>query len=157
MVAFTSRRLYRTVWEVLSELTEVELHGTSKKNKDAEALAQSEMGFQRYRRKSLAVAQKVIRDYVIGGGGFMFAMCSATDSFDIALSAEGVSTYANPCLMVTAPREPNYQANKLDYKRQTFAFKDYQLETKSLEVYEFSAIDTDAQNDKAVQERTGLL
>ncbi len=47
-----------------------------------------ELGFQKVSQEKLAVALK-IRDYVIGGG-FMFAMCSATDSFDIALSAEGV-------------------------------------------------------------------
>ena len=46
-----------------------------------------EMGYQKCLKQKLDVALK-IRDYVIGGG-FMFAMCSATDSFDIALAAEG--------------------------------------------------------------------
>ena len=53
----------------------------------AEKLAK-ELGFEKVSQEKLAVAKK-IRDYVVGGG-FMFAMCSATDSFDIALSAEGV-------------------------------------------------------------------
>ncbi|MBT8317568.1 MAG: asparagine synthetase B, partial [Lutibacter sp.] len=55
--------------------------------KDAEELA-TKLGFSKVSNEKLAVATK-IRDFVIGGG-FMFAMCSATDSFDIALAAEGV-------------------------------------------------------------------
>ncbi len=58
-----------------------------KEKKDAEALA-TKLGYNKVSLEKLDVALK-IRDYVIGGG-FMFAMCSATDSFDIALSAEGV-------------------------------------------------------------------
>src|SRR5690606_26689084 len=53
----------------------------------AETLA-AKLGYDKVSEQKLAVALK-IRDYVVGGG-FMFAMCSATDSFDIALSAEGV-------------------------------------------------------------------
>merc|ERR1711871_747216 len=49
--------------------------------KEAEKLAK-ELGFDKVSKQKLAVAQK-IKDYVLGGG-FMFAMCSATDSFDIA-------------------------------------------------------------------------
>jgi hypothetical protein len=55
--------------------------------KEAEALA-TKLGYNKVSEEKLAVAKK-IKEYVIGGG-FMFAMCSATDSFDIALSAEGV-------------------------------------------------------------------
>ena len=55
--------------------------------KEAEALA-SKLGFAKVSEAKRAVALK-IRNYVIGGG-FMFAMCSATDSFDIALAADGV-------------------------------------------------------------------
>ena len=92
-----------------------------------------EMGFNKVSHEKLAVAKK-IRDYVIGGG-FMFAMCSATDSFDIALSAEGVDI-CEP-MFDGDPSEPNYQS-KIDYKR-TFAFKNFILE-KTLK-YEFSDID----------------
>ena len=53
--------------------------------KTAEKLASS-LGYNKVSKEKLAVAQK-IREYVLGGG-FMFAMCSATDSFDIALAAE---------------------------------------------------------------------
>lgn len=101
--------------------------------KEAEALA-SKLGFSKVSESKLAVAKK-IRDFVIGGG-FMFAMCSATDSFDIALSADGVDI-CEP-MFDGDPSEPNYQS-KIDYSK-TFAFKDYILE-RSPTVYEFSDID----------------
>ena len=100
----------------------------------AEALAKS-LGFAKVSEAKLAVAKK-IRDYVIGGG-FMFAMCSATDSFDIALSAEGVDI-CEP-MFDGDPSDPNYQS-KIDYDK-TFAFTDFILERDPM-VYEFSSIDT---------------
>lgn len=100
----------------------------------AEALA-TKLGFSKVSEEKLAVA-KNIRDYVIGGG-FMFAMCSATDSFDIALSAEGVDI-CEP-MFDGDPSEPNYQS-KIDYNK-TFAFTDFILERNPM-VYEFSSIDT---------------
>ncbi|HET8838114.1 MAG TPA: asparagine synthetase B, partial [Flavobacteriaceae bacterium] len=99
----------------------------------AEALA-AELGFGKVSQEKLAVAKK-IRDYVIGGG-FMFAMCSATDSFDIALSAEGVDI-CEPMFDGDAS-DPGYQ-NKIDFGK-TFAFTDFILETNPM-VYEFSSID----------------
>ena len=101
--------------------------------KEAEALA-AKLGFDKVSEEKLAVAKK-IRDYVIGGG-FMFAMCSATDSFDIALSAEGVDI-CEP-MFDGDTSEPNYQS-KIQYNR-TFAFKDFTLERSPM-VYEFSSID----------------
>lgn len=101
--------------------------------REAEALA-AKLGFSKVSEAKLAVAQK-IRDFVVGGG-FMFAMCSATDSFDIALSADGVDI-CEP-MFDGDPSEPNYQS-KIDYSR-TFAFRDYILE-RSPTVYEFSDID----------------
>lgn len=102
--------------------------------KDAEALA-AKLGYDKVSQEKLAVAQK-IRNFVIGGG-FMFAMCSATDSFDIALSAEGVDI-CEPMFDGDAS-EPNYQS-KIDYNN-SFAFKDFILERNPM-VYEFSDIDT---------------
>ncbi|KXN98434.1 asparagine synthetase B [Aequorivita aquimaris] len=99
----------------------------------AEALA-AKLGYNKVSEEKLAVAKK-IRDYVIGGG-FMFAMCSATDSFDIALSAEGVDI-CEP-MFDGDPSEPGYQS-KIDYNK-TFAFKDFILERSPM-VYEFSSID----------------
>lgn len=101
--------------------------------KNAEALA-AKLGYGKVSESKLAVAKK-IRDFVIGGG-FMFAMCSATDSFDIALAADGVDI-CEPMFDGDAS-EGNYQS-KIDY-RKSFAFKDYTLE-RSPNVYEFSDID----------------
>ena len=99
----------------------------------AEKLAK-ELGFSKVSDEKLAVARK-IRDYVIGGG-FIFAMCSATDSFDIALAAEGVDIVE--AMFDGDASELNYQS-KINYDK-TFAFKDFQLE-RNPNVYEFSSID----------------
>ncbi|WP_372918525.1 asparagine synthetase B [Salegentibacter sp.] len=101
--------------------------------KEAEALAES-LGYSKVSEQKLDVALN-IRDYVIGGG-FMFAMCSATDSFDIALAAEGVDI-AEP-MFDGDPSEPAYQS-KIDFNK-TFAFTDFILERSPM-VYEFSSID----------------
>ena len=94
-----------------------------------------ELGFDKVSKLKLAVAQK-ISNYVIGGG-FMFAMCSATDSFDIALAA--ANTDICEPMFDGDPSAANYQ-NQLDYTK-PFAFKDFKLERSPL-VYEFSNIDT---------------
>ena len=101
--------------------------------KRAENLA-ADLGYSKVSEEKLDVAQR-IRDYVVGGG-FMFAMCSATDSFDIALSAAGVDI-CEP-MFDGDPSEPGYQS-KIDYS-QTLAFTDFQLERSPM-VYEFSDID----------------
>ena len=101
--------------------------------KEAEALAKK-LGYSKVSEEKLAVAKK-IRDFVIGGG-FMFAMCSATDSFDIALSAEGVDI-CEP-MFDGDESDANYQS-KIDYSN-TFAFKNFVLERRP-ERYEFSDID----------------
>ena len=101
--------------------------------KDAEALA-TKLGYAKVSEEKRDVALK-IRDYVIGGG-FMFAMCSATDSFDIALSAQGIDICE--AMFDGDGSDANYQ-NRIDY-RKTFAFTDYTLE-QSPNVYEFSSID----------------
>ena len=99
----------------------------------AEELARR-LGFEKVSEEKRAVALK-IRNYVIGGG-FMFAMCSATDSFDIALAAENVDI-CEP-MFDGDPSDANYQG-KLDFSR-TFAFTDFILERNPLR-YEFSSID----------------
>ncbi|MAQ75760.1 MAG: asparagine synthetase B, partial [Aquimarina sp.] len=104
-----------------------------KEKADAEKQAR-ELGYSKVSDQKLAVALK-IRDYVVGGG-FMFAMCSATDSFDIALAAENVDI-CEP-MFDGDPSDPGYQS-KLDYSK-TFAFKNFTLE-RSPNVYEFSSID----------------
>ncbi|AWX45574.1 hypothetical protein HME9304_02596 [Flagellimonas maritima] len=99
----------------------------------AENLAQK-LGFSKVSEEKRAVALN-IRNYVIGGG-FMFAMCSATDSFDIALAAENVDI-CEP-MFDGDPSDANYQG-KLDYSK-TFAFTNFILERNPLR-YEFSSID----------------
>lgn len=101
--------------------------------RNAEELAE-ELGFSKVSEEKRAVAGK-IRNYVIGGG-FMFAMCSATDSFDIALAADGVDI-CEP-MFDGDPSDANYQS-KLNYGR-TFAFTNFILERNPLR-YEFSSID----------------
>ena len=100
---------------------------------NAEKLAAA-LGYPKVSEEKLAVAKK-IRDYIIGGG-FMFAMCSATDSFDIALSAEGVDIAE--AMFDGDATTPNYQS-KINYNK-TLAFKDFDL-VRSPIAYEFSSID----------------
>ena len=101
---------------------------------DAEKSAK-ELGFDKVSQVKLAVSKK-IKEFVIGGG-FMFAMCSATDSFDIALSAEGVDI--SEAMFDGDGSELNYQS-KIDYNK-TLAFTNFNLIRDPL-VYEFSDIDT---------------
>ena len=92
------------------------------------------LGFEKVSELKLQVA-KNIRNFVVGGG-FLFTMCSGTDSFDIALAAEK----ADICeyMFDGDGMDPNCQ-NQLDYN-QTFAFKDFILEQNPM-VYEYSNID----------------
>jgi hypothetical protein len=101
--------------------------------REAEVLAKK-LGYDKVSLEKLAVAKKM-RDFVIGGG-FMFAMCSATDSFDIALAAEGVDI-CEP-MFDGDESDANYQS-RIDYAK-TFAFKDFILDRKP-DHYEFSDLD----------------
>ena len=100
---------------------------------EAEILA-SQLGYSKVSQEKGAVAKK-IRDFVIGGG-FMFAMCSATDSFDIALAADEVDICES--MFDGDASTANYQS-KMNYEN-SFAFKDFTLERRP-EQYEFSDID----------------
>jgi hypothetical protein len=95
----------------------------------------SKLGFNKVSQMKLGVAKK-IRDFV-GGGGFMFAMCSATDSYDIALAAEGVDICAQ---MYDGDAADPTMNTKLHYEN-CFAFTGFHLKTNPTE-YEFSDIDT---------------
>ncbi|MDD5709124.1 MAG: asparagine synthetase B [Candidatus Marinimicrobia bacterium] len=98
-----------------------------------ESLAK-QLGYQKVSQLKLAVAQK-IREYVLSGG-FMFAMCAATDTYDIALSAAG--TDICHAVFDHDPIDPDYQ-EKLDYNS-CFAFSDFILYPDP-QLYEFSDID----------------
>lgn len=94
----------------------------------------SRHGFSKVSQLKLAVAKK-IRDFV-AGGGYLFAMCSATDSYDIALAAQNTDICAEP--FDGDPISPTAQKD-LDYSH-CFAFKDFNLITNP-STYEFSDID----------------
>lgn len=98
-----------------------------------EAMAKAN-GFSKVSEEKKAVA-RMIKEYVLSGG-FLFAMCSATDTIEIALSAESTDIVAT--VFDGDPQEPDCQA-KLDYSR-TFAFENFTIEQNPL-VYEHSDID----------------
>ncbi len=98
-----------------------------------EEMAQN-LGYPSVWKLKHAVAE-TIREYV-QNGGFLFAMCAATDTFDIALAAKNVDIV--DVVYDGTPPEPGYQS-KLDFSR-SLAFENYTLITDP-NVYEFSSID----------------
>ncbi|MDN4164240.1 asparagine synthetase B [Cytophagales bacterium LB-30] len=100
---------------------------------DYEARAKKH-GFAKVSQLKLAVAKK-IQSFVLGGG-FLFAMCSATDTYDIALAAEGVDICDT--MFDGDPLDPAMN-KKLNYEN-TFAFQNFTLERDPLQ-YEYSDID----------------
>lgn len=100
---------------------------------ESEAMA-AQLGFAKVSQMKLAVATR-IRDYV-AGGGYLFTMCSGTDSYDIALAAEGVDICAAE--FDHDPIDPACQS-KLDFDK-SFAFRNFRLITDPM-IYEFSDID----------------
>ena len=116
--------------------------------REGESMA-AKHGFTKVSELKLAVAKK-IRDYVLGGG-FMFAMCSATDTWDIALAADGIDI----CEQVFDGDPADWSADrKLDFSR-GFAFKDYKLYIDPF-VYEHSYIDA-MQGTRPVTEETDVF
>ncbi len=116
--------------------------------RENEAMA-AKHGYTKVSELKLAVAKK-IRDFVYGGG-FLFAMCSATDSYDIALSADGVDICES--VFDGDPADPASD-NKLDFDK-TFAFKDYRLIMNPY-IYEYSYIDA-TQETRPVSEQNDLF
>lgn len=100
---------------------------------ELEASAKS-LGFSKVSEMKLAVATN-IKNFVIGGG-FLFTMCSGTDSFDIALAAH--ETDICEVMFDGDPADPNCQ-NKLDFEN-TFAFENFRLDRDPMK-YEYSNID----------------
>ncbi|NOT36727.1 MAG: asparagine synthetase B [Saprospiraceae bacterium] len=103
-------------------------------NQERQERLAKELGFNKVSQLKLAVVKK-IKDYV-SGGGFMFTMCSATDSYDIALAAEGIDI----CDKVFDGDGMDYNCdNKLNFNN-TIAFRNFTL-IKDPITYEFSSID----------------
>jgi hypothetical protein len=118
--------------------------------KDDEAMAKK-LGFSKVSQLKLAVAKK-INDFVFVGG-FMFAMCSATDSYDIALAAEGIDICET--MFDHDPADPTMN-KKIDYDK-GYAFEKYQLSTNPYE-YEFSTIDaTNTRNQYGVTKENDVF
>ena len=98
----------------------------------------AKLGFSKVSEMKRAVAVK-IRDFV-AGGGYLFSMCSAPDSYDIALASEGIDI----CDVMFDGDGMDPAANsKLNYDN-CFAFKDFKLVTNPYE-YEISSIDVNTQ------------
>lgn len=94
----------------------------------------AKLGFKKVSQLKLAVAQK-IKEFTVGGG-FLFAMCSGTDSYDIALAAAGIDICDQ---MFDGDRpDPNAQ-DKINFSN-GFAFQNYKLDMNPYN-YEFSDID----------------
>jgi hypothetical protein len=92
------------------------------------------LGFSKVSQMKLAVAKK-IREFV-AGGGYLFSMCSAPDSYDVALSAEGLDI----CDVMFDGDPPDPEGgSKLDYSR-CFAFEQFKITANPYE-YEISSID----------------
>ena len=94
----------------------------------------NKLGFEKVWQLKQEVAER-IRQYVISGG-FLFAMCAATDTIDISLAAYNVDICDK--VFDGDAIDFDYQ-NKLDFSR-TFAFENFSLITSPY-VYEFSNID----------------
>ena len=92
------------------------------------------LGFNKVSQLKLAVATN-LKNFVLGGG-FLFTMCSGTDSFDIALAAHGTDICES--MYDGDPSDPNCQ-QKLDFNN-TFAFHNFNLEKNPM-IYEYSDID----------------
>jgi hypothetical protein len=109
-----------------------------------EAIARK-LGFSKVSQLKLTVAEK-IRDFV-AGGGYMFAMCSAPDSYDVALSAEGVDI----CDVMFDGDPPDQDAQKrLNYEN-CFAFENFRISMNPYE-YEISTIDVTDTRPKNLNE-----
>ncbi|MFA6400720.1 MAG: asparagine synthetase B [Salinivirgaceae bacterium] len=94
----------------------------------------AELGFLKVSELKLFVAQ-AIKEYV-SKGGFLFAMCSATDSYDISLSAAGIDICES--MFDGDPSDADFN-KKLDFTK-TFAFRNFKVSQNPYE-YEFSDID----------------
>jgi hypothetical protein len=97
------------------------------------SLAQK-LGFAKVSEMKLAVASE-IQQYVLNGG-FLFAMCAATDSYDISMAAAGIDI-CEP-MFDGDPADKNANA-RLSYAN-TMAFRNFRLELNP-NIYEFSDID----------------
>jgi len=105
----------------------------------------AELGFSKVSELKLNVALK-IREFT-SGGGFLFSMCSGTDSYDIALAAQHTDICAP---MFDGDPIANGAHQHLDFT-ESFAFQDYKLKLNPLE-YEYSTVDATPRHNKTPEE-----
>jgi hypothetical protein len=115
-------------------------------NQRAAEKTAKDLGFNKVSQCKLAVIKK-IRDFV-AGGGYLFAMCSACDSYDVALAADGVDIC--DVMFDGDPMDPDAQS-KLNYGN-CYAFTDFTISTSPYE-YEISSIDATQKHVKLVREQ----
>ena len=108
------------------------------------------LGFSKVSQMKLAVAKR-IREFV-AGGGYLFAMCSAPDSYDVALSADGVDIC--DVMFDGDPADPDAQS-KINYGN-CFAFENFKLSMNPYE-YEISSIDVTETRPKSLTWATDLF
>jgi len=104
----------------------------------------TKLGFNTVHNQKKALAQ-MVKNYV-ANGGFLFAMCSATDSFDIALSV--LNSDAAHSVFDGSPIDNEIQ-KKVDYKN-SLAFSDFKIITDPM-IYEYSDIDYPPSNNVLVR------
>jgi hypothetical protein len=109
-------------------------------------LMAKKLGYRKVSEEKKVVA-RAIKDYV-GRGGFLFAMCSATETLDIAFAAQGVDIV--PQELDGDPMDPDCQ-ERLDYSK-CLAFTDFEVSMDAYK-YEHSNIDT---GPEKVAARMGL-
>ncbi|WMJ74312.1 asparagine synthetase B [Cytophagaceae bacterium ABcell3] len=120
-----------------------------KQQEEYEAVARKH-GFDKVSQLKLGVVKK-IRDFC-AGGGFLFAMCSATDTYDIALAAQDTDICES--MYDGDPADPDAQSKlNFDY---TFAFQDFKLVTNPYE-YEYSNIDNNPHERGGINEKNDFF
>ena len=111
--------------------------------KQFESLA-LKLGFNSVPEQKKALAQ-IIKGYV-SNGGFLFAMCSATDSFDIALTTSAVDAAH---VVYDGTPVDNQLMKKVDYSK-SLAFNNFEIITDPM-IYEYSDIDYPPSNNVIVR------
>jgi len=117
--------------------------------REFEAMAKKH-GFAKVSELKLAVVKK-IRDYCLSGG-FLFAMCSATDTYDIALAADGVDICEHMYDGDPADKAAN---SKLNFAN-TFAFHKFKLKMNPYE-YEYATIDQNPRERQGITEKNDFF
>ncbi len=113
-----------------------EMQGSwNQKDREIQEARAAKLGFKKVSKMKLAVAQK-IRDFT-GAGGFLFAMCSGADSFDIALAAANTDIVDE---MYDGDGYDPQAQSKLDFT-QTLAFQNFTVALGNSNGLKFSDID----------------